>query len=138
MQFRKATPFGPLHIISTSKYIIDCFFKKFTNWEHNGWITIPNKELIRAIVTHLQAQGAITTFARATDPAGLKNANILAQDGSHKMLHDILDLTPVQKFNLTGDKLATISQATAYKGVQKRQCPHHECAMKVDDAESHT
>jgi ribonuclease HI len=49
---------------------------------------------------------------------------MLAQEGSHKMLQDILDLTPVQKFNLTGVKLATISQATAYKGIQERLCPN--------------
>jgi ribonuclease HI len=129
---QKTPPFAPLHIISTSRYIIDCFFKKFTNWEENGWITIPNKEFIRPIVSHLRARGAITTFARATDPTELKNANMLAQQGLYKMLHDILDLTPVQKFNLTGAQLSTMSQAMAYKGIQERLCPNPRSSTVIN------
>ena len=112
---QKTPPFSSFHIISNSKYIVDCFFRKLTSWEKSGWIKIPNKELIRPIVFHLQAQSAITTFTRATDPAELKNANMFAQQSSHKMLHDILDLTLDQKFNLSGVQLSTMSQVVAYK-----------------------
>jgi hypothetical protein len=50
---QNSPPFAPLHIITNSKYIIDCFFKKLTNWKEYGWIKIPNKEFIRPIVSHL-------------------------------------------------------------------------------------
>jgi ribonuclease HI len=36
-------PFAPLHIISSSKYINNCFAKKLTNWKECRWIKIPNK-----------------------------------------------------------------------------------------------
>jgi hypothetical protein len=46
---QKTPPFAPLHIISNSKYIIDCFFRKLASWEECGWINIPHKEFIRPV-----------------------------------------------------------------------------------------
>jgi len=117
-------PFAPLHIISSSKYIINCFTKNLTNWEEYGWIKIPNKEIIKPIVSHLRARGAITTFSRTTEPIGLENANSLANEGSHKMVqHDILDWKPAHKFNLSGAQLSVMSQAVAYQGIQEETQP---------------
>jgi ribonuclease HI len=113
-------PFAPLYIISSSKYIIDCFTKKLTSWEECGWIKIPNREIIKAIVSHLRARGAITTFSRATEPIGLENANLLVNEGSHKISHDILDLKSAQKFNLSRAQLSAMSQGVAYLGIQDK------------------
>ena len=120
---RKTPPFAPLHITTSSKYIISCFTQKLTNWEECGWIKVPNKEFIRPIVSQLRARGAITTFAKAVNPAELENANLLAKQGTHKLLNDDLDLTLNQKFNLTGAQLSMLSQAVAYKGIQERTQP---------------
>jgi hypothetical protein len=116
-------PFAPLHIISSSRYIIDCFTKKLTSWEECGWIKIPNKEIIKPIVSHLRARGAITTFSRTTEPIGLEYANSFANKGSRKMSHDVLDWKPAYKFNLSGPQLSAMSQAVAYQGIQERAQP---------------
>lgn len=113
-------PRTPLHIISNSKYIYDCFSKKLTSWEEKGWIEIPNKEIIKPIVSHLRARGAITTFAKATNPMALENAITLAQHGPNKVSYDAVDLTPDPKFNLTGAQLSEMSQALIYKGIQQK------------------
>ena len=116
----KATPpFAPLHIVSSSKYIIDCFTRKFTAWEEQGWIGIPNMNLIKPIISHLRARGAITSFTKASELARLENANKLADEGSCKESYDILDLKPDHKFNLTGAQLSTMSQAVVYQGIQE-------------------
>ena len=71
-------------------------------------------------MSHLRSWGAITTFSNTVDLAGLENANLLAKQDIHKLLHDDLDLTSNQKFNLTGAQLSVLSQAVAYKGIQER------------------
>jgi ribonuclease HI len=116
---KSTPPFAPLHIISNSKYIINCFTKKFSGWEEHGWIGIPNKDIIKSIISHLRARGAISTFTMATEQAGLEGANTLASDGSNKVSYDTLDLKPDPKFNLTGAQLSTMSQALAYQGIQE-------------------
>jgi hypothetical protein len=114
-------PFAPLHIISDSKYIIESFTKKITEWEECGCINIPNKEFIKPIVSHLRAQGAITTLKKETGQIGSKNAKVLANTGVHKEQCDALDLNPNQNFNLTGAQLSLVSQATAYRGLRERE-----------------
>ena len=125
-------PFAPLHIISSSKYIIDCFTKNLTSWEECGWIKIPNKEIIKPIVSHLRARGAITTFSRTTEPIGLENANSLANEGSHKMSVDILDWEPAHKFNLSGAQLSVMSQAVVYQGIQEKSQPTHRLSTVIN------
>jgi len=114
---QKTPPFAPLHIISDSKYIVESFTKKITEWEECGWINIPNKEFIKPIVSHLRARGAITTFKKETGQIGSKNAKVLANAGEQC---DALDLNPNRHFNLTGAQLSLISQATAYRGLRER------------------
>jgi hypothetical protein len=53
------------------------------------------------------------------EPIRLKNANSLANEGSHKMSHDILDWKPAHKFNLSGAQLSVMLQVVAYQGIQK-------------------
>jgi hypothetical protein len=48
------------------------------------------------------------------------------------MLHDVLDLAPGKKFDLTGAQLSTISQAVAYKGIQERTQPNSRSSTIIN------
>ena len=75
--------------------------------------------LIKPIISHLRARGAITSFTKASEPARLENADKLADEGSCKESYDVLDLKPDHKFNLTGAQLSTMSQAVVCQGIQE-------------------
>jgi ribonuclease HI len=121
LQAVKSTPpFAPLHIMSNSRYIINCFTKNLPHWEAQGWIGIHNKEFITPIVSHMRARGAITTFTRTKGQEGIEKANKLANEGLQKVSYNNLDLTLNKKFNLTGAQLSTMSQAMTYQGIRER------------------
>jgi ribonuclease HI len=117
---KSTPPFAPLHILSNSKYIINCFTKNLPQWEAQGWISIQNKEFITPIVSHMRARGATTTFTRTKGQEQIKFANSLANEGIQKMTYDNLDLTLAKKFNLTGAQLSMMSQAMIYQGIKGR------------------
>jgi ribonuclease HI len=81
---QKAPPFAPLHILSSSKYVIEGLTQKLKQWEEHGWINVPNQEFIKPLISNLRARGAITTFKRVTGHMGIKFAKSLASEGMQK------------------------------------------------------
>lgn len=121
---KRTAPFAPLHINSDSKYIIDGLTKNLPTWEQRGWIGIDNRDLFKAVISHLRQRGAITTFKRSKEP-GIVAAKDLAKAGITKMSPDTIDISLNKNFDLTGAQLSYMSQALAYQGIREQEKQSH-------------
>ncbi len=53
-------------------------------------------------------------------PLGNKESDKLAKEGAEKEIPEPIDIQILTDFDVQGVKLATINQATAYKGILKK------------------
>lgn len=116
-------PFAPLTVISDSKYAIEGLTKHLHDWEDDGWIGIANAELFKATAARLRMRTAPTTFkwVKGHDgDEGNEGADELAGQGARKDTPDMIDLSIPDRFNLSGAKLATMTQKLAYQGIRLR------------------
>jgi len=93
---QKAALFAALHINSDSRYVVDGLTKNLPMWEKHGWIGVTNKDLFKAIVSHLHQRGAVTFLKWVKGHAaslGNKAADKLALEGAQKTTFDIIDLS---------------------------------------------
>lgn len=99
---------------------MDGLTKHLKHWEDDGWIGIANDKWFRAAAYHLRRRSAPTSFKWTpghTRILGNKRADELAETGATKPHDDLIDTTVPGNFDLTGAKLETISQSTAYQGI---------------------
>jgi ribonuclease HI len=134
---QKTAPFAPLLVKSDSKYAIDGITLNLQQWEEHGWIGVANKELFKAIVSHLRQRGATTHFqwVQGHDgEMGNEGADELAGNGALKTTFDVIDLSVNGKFNLTGAQLSCMSQALTYQGIQKLKeiTPRNSTVINLD------
>ena len=115
-------PYQPLKIMTDSKYVTEGLTTHLENWENDGWINIKNTKLFKKAAHLLRYQPARTTFQWVkghNGTIGNKESDHLAKQGANKNNPDTLDLTIPMEFDLSGAKLATLTQAKAYKGIQQ-------------------
>jgi ribonuclease HI len=116
--------FWPLTIISDSKYAIDGLTVHLQTWENDGWIGIKNANLFKKAAHILRSRITTTDFkwVKGHDGTlGNEESDRLAKEGANKPETDVLPLEIPIEFDLQGAKLATITQATAYRGIRERQ-----------------
>lgn len=120
----KTPNFIPLKIKTDSKYVIEGLTKHLKNWENQGWIGIKNKKWFKRAAYLLRRRTATTKFkwvkGHNGDP-GNEASDALAKEGTNKETVDEISLEIPDRFDLQGAKLATITQAIAYKGIQESQ-----------------
>jgi ribonuclease HI len=116
--------FWPLTIVSDSKYAIEGLTIHLQSWEDNGWIGIKNAAFFKRAAFLLRSRTATTDFqwvkGHNGDP-GNEQSDQLAKDGANKPEADPLTLEIPKEFDLQGAKLATITQATAYRGIREHR-----------------
>ncbi|KAF5376901.1 hypothetical protein D9615_007206 [Tricholomella constricta] len=114
-----------LHIFSDSKIVLDGLTKNLDNWENKGWIGVSNKKILKAIVARLRIRKGRTLFTKVKghsgDP-GNDGADALANEGAQKNIEDAtqIDLNIPENFDVSGAKLATMTQALLYQGIMER------------------
>ncbi|KAF5375513.1 hypothetical protein D9615_009166 [Tricholomella constricta] len=119
-----APPNVTIHIHSDSKIVIDGLTKNLVAWENKGWIGIANSNILKAIVARLRARKGKCKFTKVKghsgDP-GNDGADTLANQGAEKDIEqaDAIDLTIPEGFDLSGAKLAEMTQALLYKGIME-------------------
>jgi hypothetical protein len=110
--------------MTDSKYAINSLTKHLPTWEDAGWISITNSTHLKATAYHLRKCLAQTGFIWVKGHSGLhgnEQADHLAKEGTNKLTEDSIDLTIPNEFNLQGAKLATMTQALAYKGIREQK-----------------
>ena len=117
---QKTNPATPLTIVTDSRYTMDGLTKHLKKWEDNSWIGIANSTWFRTAAYHLHHHSAPTSFKWTKGHNGLlgnEHADKLASAGATKQHDNPIDTSIPQSFNLSGAKLETVSQTTAYQGI---------------------
>ncbi|KAF5373348.1 hypothetical protein D9615_007464 [Tricholomella constricta] len=114
-----------LHIFSDSKFVIDGLTKNLTSWEDRGWIGVSNAKILKAIVARLRKRKGKTLLTKVKGHSGDEGndgADALANMGALKDAADenVIDLQPPENFNVSGAKLATMTQALLYEGIMEQ------------------
>lgn len=115
--------FYPLTIITDSRYVIDGLTKHLGQWEDSRWIGIDNTEFFKCTAYLLKKCTVMTSFQWVKGHRGNlgnEESDNFAKEGANKHTPDILSLDIPKEYNLQGVKLATLSQAVAYKGIQQQ------------------
>ena len=116
--------FIPLKVMTDSKYAISGLTEHLGKWEDDGWIRIKNTPLFKKAVHVLKQRIATTSFQWIKGHDGIQGneeSDRLAKEGANKPTPDILNLDIPNEFDLQGAKLATLTQALAYKGVLRNK-----------------
>ncbi|KAF8868737.1 hypothetical protein BD779DRAFT_1459335, partial [Infundibulicybe gibba] len=88
----------------------------------HGWIGIANRGLLKATVSALRSRKGETSFYKVkghSGEIGNDGADAEAAKGAVKGVEDQLNLTIPNEWNITGAKLASMTQAFLYKGINE-------------------
>jgi len=119
-------PYQPLKIATDSKYVIEGLTTNLKRWEDDGWINIKNTPLFKKAAHLLRLRTAKTMFRWIkghNGTVGNEESDRLAKLGANKQDSDELDLEIPPEFDIQGAKLATLTQAMAYRGILERKKP---------------
>ena len=100
--------------------MIEGLTKHLQEWEDNGWIGIKNMDLFKRVAYLLKKRMAPTYLEWVKGHNGVcgnEECDRLVKEGARKAASDNLNLDIPRKFDLLGAKLATLSQAIAYRGI---------------------
>ncbi|KAH9916626.1 uncharacterized protein B0H18DRAFT_884659, partial [Fomitopsis serialis] len=116
----------PLHIICTTSLLAETIMDKLPEWEDRGWVDVALEEHMRTILNKLRQRCAPTTFGRANKPNDLKTLETARQQASSPEHLDFTrkehaPLTRDARFEVTGARLVTLTQAIAYRGILKHK-----------------
>lgn len=120
---RRAPTFATLHIRTDSKSTVKMLTEDLDDLLNSGFIGIPNGDALKATIVAIQKRSAPTTIQWVKGHARLEGneaADKLASLGVKKSEPDNLNLRVDPDFNLTGAKLASVSQAFAYRTMKQR------------------
>ncbi|KAJ7743622.1 ribonuclease H-like protein, partial [Mycena metata] len=120
VSIRQAGNQTEMHIESTSTgKIINGLKTNLPKWEDRGWIGVPERQPMQALVAALRGRTAPTTFAAVKESEGQTEAITLARAGIEKPVPDAVDLRIPARTQPRGAKLSTLTQAAAYKGIRE-------------------
>ncbi|SJL06249.1 uncharacterized protein ARMOST_09585 [Armillaria ostoyae] len=120
------SPYVAMLTRSDSTYTIDGLCFHLRAWEDRGWIGVPNRTFFQATAAKLRRHGNVVTFQWVkghSGEVGNEEADKLAAIGA-SMEDDGLpdpELEIEEQFKINGAKLATMTQAMAYRGIKERQ-----------------
>ncbi|TFY58490.1 hypothetical protein EVJ58_g6390 [Rhodofomes roseus] len=113
---------APLRIVCPSRRLLNDLTERLPRWEDVGWLGVANATPLRSLVNLLRQRCAPTTLGTAGNRAEHRNINITIETAVRRLADDDpahIVTTPINKtFDLSGAKIAVLTQATAYKGVR--------------------
>lgn len=119
---QRAPPSSTLHIRSDSKYLVDGLTKHLPRWEARGWIGVENADIFKALASTMRQRSAPTTLQWVKGHNGEYGNECADKHAGEGAMKDAPDHIPIQthpSFSLTGAKLASLTQAIAYKGIRQ-------------------
>ncbi|KAI0051951.1 ribonuclease H-like protein [Auriscalpium vulgare] len=139
--------FRPIKFITDSEYVKKGLTERLLSWEDDGWIGIENSDMFKKAAYLLRNRSAPTTFQWTKGHNGTEGndgADELADQGARHTVPYPLNLEVPPKWRLSGAKLATLSQSTAYHGIRQsaprdtRSGPTEQIALARDALENFT
>lgn len=116
----------PLLIKSDSESTINALTENLEEMEDRGWIGIANRELLKATVAKMRKRAAPVALEWVKGHAGIignEKADGQAGRGANDPTPTALDLNIDPDFNLTGARIASLTQALAYAGIREKKVP---------------
>ena len=117
-------PYQHVKIITDSKYVIEGLTMHLESWENDGWIEIKTAPLFKKAAHLMRHRSAKTTFQWTkchNGSGGNEGSDRLAKRGANKQEPDTLNLDVPVGFDIQGEKLSTLTQAKAYRGILERK-----------------
>ncbi|KAH9922928.1 uncharacterized protein B0H18DRAFT_878968, partial [Fomitopsis serialis] len=113
---------APLCILSTNNVLTTLVFERAPIWEAKGWIRAPLAAYLRPLLNRLRQRCAPTTFGKITDEDTWAILERARQDASmipprNFVMARALTLELDPRFELTGARLDSLTQALAYHGI---------------------
>jgi ribonuclease HI len=124
LALREALNFALLTIITDSKYVIEGLTSHLSKWEDEGFIGKSHAEIWQWVTYLARKRSAPTKLKWVkghTGVQGNKGADALAGAAAEKPTADALDMTVAREYNLTGAKMAALTQAIAERGIRDTQ-----------------
>ncbi|KAJ7605710.1 hypothetical protein DFH06DRAFT_1150446 [Mycena polygramma] len=112
----------PLRISVHSDAIPTILNKNLGKWEDRGWVDVPNKMPIQALAMSLRKRQADTIFVKLRSSGAslpYRMASQLSKEGAENGTPRTLDMSTTVGPHLQGAKLATLTQALAYKAIKQ-------------------
>ncbi|KAI0038160.1 ribonuclease H-like protein [Auriscalpium vulgare] len=122
----RVEPFVPIKFITDSEYVKKGLTEHLQMWEDNGWINVANSDMFQKAAYLLRSRSAPASFQWVKGHAGdigNEKADRKADEGAKKDISFPLDLTVPPEWNLTGAKLASLTQSVAYHGIRQKAHP---------------
>ncbi|KAJ7757383.1 hypothetical protein DFH07DRAFT_695136, partial [Mycena maculata] len=131
-----------LTIISTQSYVLNTMNKKLSRWEHEGWVGVPHREVLRCLSAELKARKAVMVFKLA--PPGshermlCRHTSELAKRAARMRNDEQWELTLPPGTALPGLSLQGNKQRVFYhsireiKTARQVQVPRHSTARVLD------
>ncbi|KAJ7193978.1 hypothetical protein GGX14DRAFT_378382 [Mycena pura] len=123
MAIRSVEDSTTLTIYSTQQYVREAMNKKFQRWEHEGWVGVQNRDILRCVAAELKARKAPTYF-RVAEPGtaareACKRVARLAKRAARGSAVANWDLTLPPNMALPGLSLQGNRQKNFYRSIQK-------------------
>ncbi|KAH9929358.1 uncharacterized protein B0H18DRAFT_873907, partial [Fomitopsis serialis] len=115
-----------LHLVSTSSFLTKAVTTKLERWENEGWIGVPHADYLSALINHLRQRCAVTTVRHASTPWEWKAIDWIRDRACPPLLGrppTAVRATVNPAFRLSGARLASLTQAMAYKGILAARRP---------------
>ncbi|EED79197.1 predicted protein [Postia placenta Mad-698-R] len=114
-------PYVDLTIATAAWQVIDELTMRLPGWEDRGWFGVSDGQLYRAVVYRLRRRSAPTTLewippARRHPQA--REARLIALEAALSDMPATSDLEVPPQFRLTGVRLASLTQALAYRMIR--------------------
>ncbi|KAJ7314190.1 hypothetical protein DFH08DRAFT_917899 [Mycena albidolilacea] len=114
-----------LTIFSTQKYIRKAMNTKLPDWEHEGWVGNPHRDMLRCLAAELKARKAPTFFklAEPGTPERLRcrQATILAKEAARTRENAQWDFTLPKDTALPGLSLQGNRQRVFYRSIREEK-----------------
>ncbi|KAH9920047.1 uncharacterized protein B0H18DRAFT_831246, partial [Fomitopsis serialis] len=116
---------APLHLLCATDTLVDMVMDKAPHWEDYGWIDVAFSAFMRALLNKMRQRCAATTLGKIASPGAWASLERARQDMSSNLQAHLpridqveqLDLTCDPRFNISGARLHSVTQALAYKGI---------------------
>ncbi|KAH9839013.1 uncharacterized protein C8Q71DRAFT_703827 [Rhodofomes roseus] len=116
----------PLHLVLSSMSLAKQLVAKLPVWEDRGWIGVEGAPLTRALVNQLRQRCAPTTLRKVACLKEFEIRNEASELAKTRFLAGQLEeVAPTidRNFDLSGAKLASLTQAIAYRGIMSIRDP---------------
>ncbi|KNZ73963.1 hypothetical protein J132_09038, partial [Termitomyces sp. J132] len=103
---------------------IDNLTSLLSKHENEGWIGTENKEIFKPLVATLRERKGLTILEKVKGHAGIEGnegADRLANEGAKSQNPTNINLEITEAYEVLGAKLASITQALAYKSILESQ-----------------